>query len=65
MEQRYIASVSWGKDSLCMLLMLLERGALLDKVVFYDTGMEFKAIYDTRDAVLPLLAVHGIKYTEL
>lgn len=62
---RYIASVSWGKDSLAMLLMLIEREQPLDEVVFYDTGMEFQAIYDTRDKTLPLLATHGIRYTEL
>lgn len=45
---RYIASVSFGKDSLAMVLLILERGLPLDEVVFYDTGMEFKAIYDTR-----------------
>ena len=63
--QRSIASVSWGKDSLCMLLVLIEYGYQLDEVVFYDTGFEFQAVYDTRDATLPLLSKHGIKYTEL
>lgn len=63
--KKYIASVSWGKDSLCMLLGLMERGLPLDEVVYYDTGMEFKAIYDTRDQVLPLLTGSGIKCTEL
>ena len=62
---KYIASVSWGKDSLCMLLGLIERGRPLDEVVFYDTSMEFRAIYDTRDRVLPLLTARSIKYTEL
>lgn len=61
---RYIASVSFGKDSLAMVLLILERGLPLDEVVFYDTGMEFKAIYDTRDRVLPILYDHGVKYTE-
>ena len=60
-----IASVSWGKDSLAMLLRMLHDGYQLDEVVFFDTGMEFQAIYDTRDEVLPLLADYGIKYTEL
>ena len=55
----HIASVSFGKDSLCMLLRLMETGAPLDEVVFYDTGMEFQAIYDTRDAVIPLLQRGG------
>lgn len=63
--RKYVASVSFGKDSLYMLLRLLEENAPLDEVVFYDTGMEFQAIYDTRDAVLPLLADSGITYTEL
>lgn len=62
---KHIASVSFGKDSQYMLLRLIATGAPLNEVVFYDTGMEFQAIYDTRDAVLPLLASKGIKYTEL
>lgn len=61
----HIASVSWGKDSLAMLLILLENAAPLEEVVFYDTGMEFNAIYAMRDKVLPLLKQRGIKYTEL
>lgn len=62
---KHVASVSWGKDSLAMLLMLMRRGAPLDGVVFYDTDMEFQAIYDTRDAVLPMLKARGIAYKEL
>ena len=62
---KHIASVSFGKDSLAMLLKLLELNYPLDEVVFYDTGMEFQAIYDTRDKVLPILREHGITYTEL
>lgn len=64
LKEYYIASVSWGKDSLYMLLRLLEEGAPLNEVAFYDTGMEFQAIYNTRDAILPLLKEHGVKYTE-
>lgn len=55
MGERYIASCSFGKDSLAMVLMLIEKGYPLDEVVFYDTGMEFKAIYDVRDKVVPML----------
>ena len=62
---RYIASVSFGKDSLAMLLLLIEKRMPLDEVVFYDTGMEFKAIYNIRDKILPLLEKNNIKYTEL
>ena len=61
----YIASVSFGKDSLAMLLRLIEENKPLDEVVFYDTGMEFKAIYNIRDKVKQLLNDKGIKYTEL
>lgn len=61
----YMASVSWGKDSLAMLLELMRGGEPLDEVVFFDTGMEFRGIYDVRDKMLPLLDKHLIKYTEL
>lgn len=59
-----IASVSWGKDSLAMLLRLLSF-VPLDEVVFFDTGMEFDAIYEVRDQTLPLLRAKGVRYTEL
>lgn len=62
---KYIASVSFGKDSLAMLLYILENELPLDEVVFYDTGMEFQAIYDVRDKVLPILQDAGVTYTEL
>lgn len=64
-DKKHIASVSFGKDSLAMLLVLIANRKPLDEVVFYDTGKEFKAIYDTRDKVLPLLKDRGIKYVEL
>lgn len=62
---RHIANISWGKDSLAMLLMMIETGERLDEVVFYNTGMEFEAIYRERDRFLPLLESHGVAYTEL
>lgn len=62
---KYIASVSFGKDSLAMLLKLIELKKPLDEVVFYDTGMEFKATYSIRDKVKKILDSKGIKYTEL
>lgn len=64
-ETKYVASVSFGKDSLAMLLLILEKGLSLHEVVFYDTGMEFQAIYSIRDRILPILEEHGVKYTEL
>lgn len=62
---RYIASVSFGKDSLAMLLKLIETRKPLDEVIFYNTGMEFECIYHIRDKVVELLKQHNIKYTEL
>lgn len=62
---KYIASVSFGKDSLAMLLMLIEKEYPLDYAVFYDTGMEFDSIYGVRDKVIPILQQHNIGYVEL
>lgn len=62
---KYIASISFGKDSLAMLLRLLEENLPLDMAVFYNTGMEFDAIYRIRDEVKPLLAQHGVEFVEL
>jgi len=61
----YTASCSFGKDSLAMILLLLDKGYPLDIVIFYDTGMEFNAIYNNRDKLVPILKEHGIKYVEL
>ena len=62
---KYVASVSFGKDSLAMLLLLIENRYDIDEVVFYDTGMEFQSIYDTRDIIKGLLKKLNIEYTEL
>lgn len=62
---KYIASVSFGKDSLAMLFRLIEENKPLDEVVFYDTGMEFQAIYNIRDRIKLLLEEKNIKFVEL
>lgn len=62
---KYIASVSFGKDSLAMLLRLIEEDWPLDAIVFYDTGMEFEAIYKIRDKVKVVLDAREIEYVEL
>lgn len=62
---RYIASVSFGKDSLAMLLKIIETNKPLDEVIFYDTGMEFSCIYKIRNKVVQMLKPLNIKYTEL
>ena len=48
-----------------MLLLLMEEGWPLDEVVFYDTGMEFKAIYHTMVRVRAILREKGIAFTIL
>lgn len=65
MSGRYIASVSFGKDSLAMILYILETGMPLDEVLFYDTGMEFEAIYHNRNKLVRILERHSVKFTEL
>ena len=62
---RYVASCSFGKDSLSMTLRILEEGLPLDEVVFYDTGMEFDSIYHNRDRIRKLLMEKKIPFTEL
>ena len=41
-----VVSLSGGKDSTAMLLMLLERGEPVADVVFFDTGWEFPEMYE-------------------
>ena len=69
MDKWHIASVSFGKDSLAMLLLLLskqwEGQYPLDEVIFFDWGMEFQAIYNNRDKIIPILQEKGIKFTQL
>lgn len=60
--KKYIASVSFGKDSVAMLLLMLEREPeMLRRVVFFDTGWEFDAVYSVRDQLMPLLVKHGVQ----
>lgn len=66
-DKWHIASVSFGKDSLAMLLLILDSEGQypLDEVVFFDWGMEFQAIYNNRDKLIPILQEKGIKFTGL
>ena len=62
---KFIASVSFGKDSLAMLLRLLEEKWPLDAVIFYNTGMEFNSIYRIKDRAKELLLKEGVEFVEL
>ena len=48
-----------------MLLLLLEKRMPLDEVIFYNSGMEFQAIYDIRDRMKPALGQRGVRFTEV
>lgn len=65
MKDYYVASCSFGKDSLAMILRLIEENKPLDEVVFYNTGMDFNAIYNIRNKIVLLLKEKGIKFTEI
>lgn len=43
---KHIVQFSGGKDSTCMLLMMLERDMPIDDIIFCDTTMEFPGMYD-------------------
>lgn len=62
---KYIASCSFGKDSLAMILRIIKEQLPLDEVIFFDTGMEFDSIYKNRDKIRTILENKNIKYTEL
>ncbi len=62
---RSVASVSFGKDSLAMILLLLERNIQLDEVIFYNSGIEFDCIYHIRDQITPILEQRGVRFTEV
>lgn len=48
MERKHIYSVSFGKDSVAMLLLGIDKGLPIDEVVFFNIGVEFDAIYSVR-----------------
>jgi 3'-phosphoadenosine 5'-phosphosulfate sulfotransferase (PAPS reductase)/FAD synthetase len=42
----YTASISGGKDSICMGLLLLEKGYPVDDFIFFDLGVEYPETYE-------------------
>lgn len=45
-KKLHVVSLSGGKDSTAMLLMMLEKKMPVDIILFCDTGMEFPAMYE-------------------
>ena len=62
---KYIASCSFGKDSLAMILKLLELNYPLDEVVYFDIGAEFESIYQNKERIKKELCKREIQFTEL
>jgi 3'-phosphoadenosine 5'-phosphosulfate sulfotransferase (PAPS reductase)/FAD synthetase len=50
-DQNNIVSLSGGKDSTAMLLMMLELGEPVHSAIFFDTGWEFPEMYPHLDLV--------------
>ena len=62
---KFILSCSFGKDSLAMLLKILELGYPLDEVVYFDIGVEFDSIRKNAEKMKPILAQKGVEFTIL
>lgn len=62
---KYIASCSCGKDSLAMILSIIEHEWPLDYVVFFDAGKEFESIYRNWEKLTGILEKYGIRYVRL
>lgn len=59
---KYVVSLSGGKDSTAMLLMLLERNMPVDEIVFCDTGVEFPDMYNHIKQLDDYIKQHYNKY---
>lgn len=62
---KYVASISFGKDSLAMLLKLLELHYPLDEVVYFDIGVEFDSIRKNVERMRGTLRKRNILFTIL
>ena len=51
-KQFHAVSLSGGKDSTAMLLLMIERGMPIDMVLSADTGMEFPEMYEHLSVIL-------------
>jgi len=59
MKSNHVYSLSGGKDSVAMVLRAMELHYPMTHVVFYDAGMEFKAIYSVINTLRPVIEAYG------
>lgn len=65
-NKKAILSFSGGKDSTCLLLMMLEKGMHLDYILFCDTSEEFPQMYEHIDKVDKYIQEHyGMHVTRI
>lgn len=60
-----IVSLSGGKDSTAMLLMMLEKGIKIDKILFCYTGKEFPEVYPHLQQIQDYIKPYGLEITVL
>jgi len=60
-----IVSFSGGKDSTCMLLMMLEKGIQVDKIICIDTTKEFPQMYEHIQKVQDYIAPYKIETVKI
>lgn len=61
----YVANLSGGKDSLAMVLRIIEEELPLDEVVSFDEGMNFKAVTRNVEKCRAVIEGYGAKLTVL
>lgn len=62
---KHMVQFSGGKDSTAMLKKMIEQKWDIDEVLFFDTGWEFNAIYQSIEDMRIFLKKMGIKFTIL
>lgn len=60
-----IVSFSGGKDSTAMLLMMLEKGIPVDKIIFVDTTKEFPQMYEHIEKVKNMISPLQIETVQI
>lgn len=63
MKIKYVANLSFGKDSLCMCLKLIDLGYPLDEIIFFSTGMDFPCIDEMVKKFSDYCVEKGVKFT--